>query len=92
MNEFDLRRVQNYPIYPRDWKTYSDKGFVNIYNGSQVGTNWTCFIKKNNQLFCSDSFGSQPDKFLINQLPKPIIYHNYKIKDIISNLCGSNCL
>ena len=46
MNEFDLRRVQNYPIYPRDWKTYSDKGFVNIYNGSQVGTNWTCFIKK----------------------------------------------
>ena len=30
MNESQLRRVYNYPIYPRDSKIYSDKGFVNI--------------------------------------------------------------
>ena len=30
MNESDLQRVYKYPIYPRDSKLYSDKGFVNI--------------------------------------------------------------
>ena len=35
MNESDLQRVCNYSIYPRDSKNYSDKGFVNIDNGSQ---------------------------------------------------------
>ena len=84
--------MYNYPIYPRDSKIYSNKGFVNIDNGSQGGTHWTCFIVKDNKSFYFDSFGGQPDKFLLNQLPKPIIYHNYKIQDINSNLCGSYCL
>ena len=39
-----------------------------------------------------DSFGGQPDKFLLNQLPKPIIYDNYKKQDSKSKLCGSCCL
>ena len=56
------------------------------------GTHWTCFIVKDNESFYSDSFGGQPDKFLLNQLPKPIIHHNFKIKCINSNLCGSFCL
>ena len=42
MNESRLQRVYDYSIYPRDSKIYSDKGFVNIDNGSQGGTNWTC--------------------------------------------------
>ena len=92
MNEIELQRVYNYPIYPRDSKIYSDKGFVNIDNGSQRGTHWTCFIAKGNKSYYFDSFGGQPDKFLLNQLPKPILYHNYKIQDIISMLCGSYCL
>ena len=46
MNEFQLQKICNYPIYPRDSKIYSDKGFVNIDNGSQGGTHWTCFIVK----------------------------------------------
>ena len=33
MNEFELERVYCYPIYPRDSKTYSDKGFVNTDDG-----------------------------------------------------------
>ena len=50
------------------------------------------FIVKDNKSFYFDSFGVQPDKFLLDQLPKPIIYHNYKIQDIDSQLCGSHCL
>ena len=37
MNESDLQSVFNYPIYPRDSKIFSDKGFVNIDNGSMGG-------------------------------------------------------
>ena len=92
INESELQKVYNYPIYPRDSKIHSDKGFVNIDNGSQGGTNWTCFIVKDSKSFYFDSFGVSPDKFLLNQLPKPITYHNYKIQDINSKLCGSYCL
>ena len=45
-NEFRLQKYNIYPSYPRDSEIYSDKGVVNIDNGSQVGTHWTCFIKK----------------------------------------------
>ena len=92
MNQSDLQRVYNYPIYPRGSKIYSDKGFVNIDNGSQGGTHWTCFNRKDNKSYYFDSFGGQPDKFLLNQLPKSKIYHNYKSQDINSKICGSNCL
>ena len=89
MNESELQRVYNYPIYPRDSKVYSDKGFVNIDNCDKGGTHWPCFYIKDNKSFYFDPFGDQPDQFLLNQLPKPIIYHNYKIQDINSRLCGS---
>ena len=92
MNESESQKVYNYLIYPRDSKKISDKGFVNIDNGFQGGTHWTCFIVKDNKSYYFDSFGGAPDKFLINQLPKPIIYHTYKIQDINSRLCGSYCL
>ena len=92
MNEFELNRVFNYPIYPRDSEIFSDKGFVNIDNGSQGGTHWTSFIVGDNKSFHVDSFGGAPDRFLLKQLSQPIIYHNYKIQDIYSKLCGSYCL
>ena len=92
MNESHLQRVYKYPEYPRDSKICSDRGFVNIDNGSQGGVHWTAFHVKNTKSFYFYSFGGQPDKFLLNQLTKPIIYHNYKIQDINSNLCGSYCL
>ena len=92
MNESELQRVCNYPIYPRDSKIYSEKGFVNIDDGSRGGSHWTCFYIKDNKSYYFDSFGGTPDKFLLNQLPKPIIYHNYKIQDINSILCGPYCL
>ena len=92
MNESQLQKIYNYPIYPRDSKKYSDKGFVDIDNGSQGGCHWTCFIVKDKKSYYFDSFGVQPDRLLLNQLPKPIIYHNYKIQDINSKLCGSYCL
>ena len=92
MNESQLQKIYNYPIYPRDSKIYSDKGFVNIDNGFQGGTHWTCYIVKEKKTYYFDSFGGNPDNFLLNQLNKPIIYHNYKIQDINSKLCGSYCL
>ena len=76
MNESELQRVYNYPIYPRDSKIYSDRGFINIDNGSRGGSHWTCFIVKDNKSYYFDSFGGSPDKFLLKQLPKPIIHHN----------------
>ena len=54
-------------------------------------SHWTSFIVKGNESFYFDSFGGQPDNFLLNQLPKPIIYHNYKKEDIKSKLSGSYC-
>ena len=91
MIERELQRVYNYNIYPRDSKIYSDRGFVNIDNGSMGGSHWTCFIIKYKKSYYFDSFGGQPDKFLLNQLSKPIIYHKYKIQDINSRICGSFC-
>ena len=88
----NYKEFYNYNIYPRDSKIYSDKGFVIIDNGSQGGTHWTCFIVKDNKSYYFDSFGGAPDKFLLNQLSKPITYQNYKIQDINSKLCGSYCL
>ena len=92
MNESQLQKTNNYPIYPRDSKIYSDKGFIYIDNGERNGTHWTSFILKDNKSYYFDSFGGTPDKILLKQLPKPIIYHNYKIQDINSRLCGSYCL
>ena len=91
-NESQLQRVYNHPIYPRDSKIYSDKRFVNTDDGSQGGSHWTCFYIKDKKSFYFDSFRGQPDKFLLKQLPKPMIYHNYKTHDISSQLCGSYCL
>ena len=34
MNESQLQRIYYYPIYPRDSKIDSDKGFINIDNRS----------------------------------------------------------
>ena len=92
MNECELQKVYYFKKDPRDSKINSDKGFVIIDDGSQGGTHWTCFIVKDIKSYYFDSFGGQPDKFLLNQLPKPITYLNYKIQDINSELCGSNCL
>ena len=37
-NELELQRVYKYPLYPRDSKIYSDKGFNIIDNGSMGGS------------------------------------------------------
>ena len=38
MNESELQRIYHYPIYSRDSKIYSDKGFVYINDGAQGGS------------------------------------------------------
>ena len=76
MNESDLQKVFNSNIYPRDSKIYTDNWFINIDNGEQGGTHWTCFIVKYNKSYYFNSFGGRPDKFLLNHLTEPIINHN----------------
>ena len=56
------------------------------------GIHWTCFNIKDKKSYYFDSFGGSNDKFLLNQLPKPIRYQKYKVQDIHSKLCGSYCL
>ena len=46
MNESQLQKVCKYPIYPRDSKIYSDKGFVNIDNGSFLRYSLDLFYSK----------------------------------------------
>ena len=92
MNKSQLQKISNYAIYPRDSKINSERRFNNIDNGSQGGTHWTSFIVKHNKSHYFDSFGGTPDKFLLNQLAKPIIYHKNTIQDINSKIFGSNCL
>ena len=89
MNQSEIQTVYNYPISPRVSKVYSVKGFVNIDNGSQGGTHWTCFIVKDKKSHYFDSFGGQLDKFLLNQFSKPTLYRNYKIQNINPKLRGS---
>ena len=89
MNESQLQRVYKHPIYPKDSKVYSDKGFINIDNGSMGGSHWTCFILKDNKSYHFDSFGGSPDTFLLNQFPKPKLYPNYKRQHINSKIRGS---
>ena len=52
----------------------------------QEATGQLVMLKITN-LFNFDSFGGQPDKFLINQFFKPKICHNYKLKIINSKFC-----
>ena len=92
MNESQLQKIYNYPIYPRNSKIYSDRGFVNIDNGSLGDSHWVCFIVKDNKSCYFDSFGGTQEKFLLKQLPKPIKYQNCKIQDINTKLYGSYCL
>ena len=46
MKESTLQSIFTYPIYPGISKKYSDKAFINIDNGAQGGTHWTCFFFK----------------------------------------------
>ena len=92
MKENDLTKKLNIKICPRDSKITTDKGFVNIDNGEQGGTYWTCFNVKDNKSSYFDSFYGSPDKLLLHQSPKTITYHNFEIQDIKSRLCGTYCI
>ena len=92
MNESQLQKIYIYPIHPRHSKMYSNKGFLNTDKRSQGDNHWVCFIVKDNFSYYFHSFGVQPDKFLLQQLSKPITYHNCTIQDINSKLCGSYSL
>ena len=92
MSDSELQKVYNYKIYPRDSKIITKKGFINIDDGSQRGTPWICVYIKDDKSYYFDAFGGNLDKFIQQQLLKPIIYHNFKIQNINSQLCGTKFL
>ena len=92
MTESQLQKLYKNPIYPRDSKIHSDKVYVKIDDGRMGANYWCAFYVKNNKSFYFDSFGGAHDKFLLNQLPKPITYHKYKVQHINSRFYGSYCL
>ena len=81
-------KINDVEVYPRDSINNSTKGICNIDDGSQGGTHWVALY--GSKYF--DSFGGPPDQWLIKQLPKPLIYHNYIIQGIHSKMCGTYCL
>ena len=42
MNESEIQKIYNYPIYPKNSKIYSERRFGNIDDGSMGGTHSTC--------------------------------------------------
>ena len=98
VTESDLKKNDNFPTYPRDSIITTDKELVNLDKGSMGGTRGTYFYIKDNadsmshagsakRSFYYDSFGGYPDKFLLQQLPKPTSILNFKIQDIDNKLC-----
>ena len=79
------KKAYNYTIYPRDSKISTEKRYVNNDDVSLGGTHWTCFFIKDNKSYYFDSFDGQLDNLIHLQLPKPIIFHIYKIQDININ-------
>ena len=76
MNEIDIQKLYNYHMYPTESILTTNKGFINIENGAQGGTHWTCFHVKHSKSFYFESFSGQSEKVLNKQLPKPIAFHN----------------
>ena len=80
IKKLSMANIKDVKIYPRDSLIKTTKGICNIDDGSQGGTHWVAF--EGSSYF--DSFGGPPDQWLIKQLPKPILYHNYIIQDFES--------
>ena len=45
-NKIQLKSNYNFPIYQKDFKLTTNKGFVNIDDGSMGETYWTCLFVK----------------------------------------------
>ena len=88
MEENGLTRKLNVSVYTRDSKTITPQRLVNIDNGEQSGTHWTCFQMKN---IFFDSIEVSPEKISPEQVSKSIVSDNYNIQNINTRLCGLNC-
>ena len=74
-SESDFKKNYGSSICLSGYKKNTNEGFVDIINGEQGGTDWTCLQIKNKKSCYFDSFGGSPDKNVFKQLPKPIICH-----------------
>ena len=85
MNESQLQKVYKYPIYPRDSKIHSDRGFVNIDDGSQRGSHCVLFtLKITNPIILIVSVVIQI-LFYLNNYPNQYYIITIKFKILILN-------
>ena len=92
MIKTDMKKLISFVFVQKISILITDKCFADIDNGSMGGNHWTCFYKKDNNLFYFDSFGGPPDTFLRQRIPKPITFYNFQSQNIESRLCGTYCL
>lgn len=65
---------------------------VNMQNSHDGnGTHWVCFLKKNDEIFYMDSFGS-PAPIEIQNHFKNYYYNDEQIQDVDSEACGYYCI
>ena len=92
MTESQLQKIYKLSIYPRDSKNIFRQRICKNRQWISRRYSLDLLYSKRYKSYYFDSFGGQPDKFLLYRSPKPIIYHSYNIQDINSELCASLCL
>ena len=79
----------NVPILKNNQST-----IINLANSYDQESHWICYVKRNNKIFYSDSYGIPyiPD-IIKNQYPNSKIMTNiYRIQNNSSNQCGRFCI
>ena len=60
-------------------------------NGNPGGSHWLCYYTENKQSFYFESIAGSPDKILLQQLSKPIVFHDLEDKKIrLCEVCFLN--
>ena len=79
----------NVPILKNNQST-----IINLQDLNQVGSHWTCYLKRNDKIFYFDSYGVAyiPD-IIKNQYPKhKFICNIYRSQSMDSSQCGRFCI
>lgn len=82
--------IDNLPKYPEK----HERAVVNLQTGSQPGSHWVCYIKKDNIVKYFDSFGNlkPPPQLLDYFKGLKITYNRRRYQKWNTTVCGHLCL
>jgi hypothetical protein len=93
MNEYvfnDILMKDQIKNLPQNKKLFC---IVNYDTSEKSGSHWVAIVKDNNIVFYFDSYGIYPLKEVKQRYPnKKIIYNDYAVQKINSNICGHLCI